>query len=470
MEYSKNQILTVTITDIGDNGEGIGKIDGYTLFVKDALPGDTVKASLTKVKKNYSYARLVEIITPSSERTVPACPEYRRCGGCQLQAMDYNAQLRFKENRVKNNLMRIGGVESSVIDEVFEPIIGMSNPYEYRNKSQYPVGEDKKNNPIAGFYAGRTHDIIPCTKCLLAPAENQEIVEIVLNHMRKYKIPAYNEKTGLGTLRHILVRKGFTSGEIMVCFVVKHIHKIKGGCKEKVTYIPYEEELVESLKKISGVASICVSVNNLNTNVIMGNEIHTLWGKDKIEDVLLGNYFEISPLSFYQVNPIQVEKLYGTAIEFADLKGDEEVWDICCGIGTITLSMASKAKRVHGIEIVPEAIEDAKRNAKTNNVNNADFICAAAEDFLPAHKGEIAADVIVLDPPRKGMDERALRVICEVSPKKIVYVSCDSATLSRDIKFLRENGYELKRVRCTDMFPQTVHVETVCLLSRKAPV
>ena len=467
MEYSKNQILTVTISDMSDTGEGIGKINGYTLFVKDAIVGDTVKAKLTKVKKNYSYARLEEIITPSADRVMPLCPEYKRCGGCQLQAMDYEAQLRFKENKVKNNLVRIGGAEAFVIDGIFEPIIGMDNPFEYRNKSQYPVGADKEGNPIAGFYAGRTHDIIPCTKCHLAPSENQEILEVILRHMKKYKIPAYNEKTGEGIIRHVLIRKGFTSGEIMVCPVVKHVHKIKGGCKAEASYIPYEEELVQELVNIPGVKSICVSVNNLNTNVILGNEIHTLWGKDKIEDTLLDNRYEISPLSFYQVNPVQVEKLYGTAIEFADLNGDEEVWDICCGIGTITLSMASKAKCVHGLEIVPEAIEDAKKNALTNKVDNADFICAPAEEYLPEHKNEITADVIVLDPPRKGMDERALRVICDVSPKKIVYVSCDSATLARDVKYLCENGYELKRVRCTDMFPQTVHVETVVLIQRK---
>ena len=467
MDYSKNMILTVTITDMSDNGEGVGKINGYTLFVKDAIVGDTVKAKLTKVKKNYSYARLEEIITPSSDRVQALCPLHKRCGGCQLQAMSYPAQLKFKENKVKNNLIRIGGINDSYVESIFEPIIGMEEPFEYRNKSQYPIGSDKDKNPIAGFYAGRTHDIIPCSRCFLAPPENQEIIEILLAHMKKYNIPSYSEISGEGTIRHLLIRKGFTSGEIMVCIVVKHVHKIKGGCKEKECYIPHEEELVENLCKVEGVQSICVSVNNLNTNVIMGNEIHTIRGKDKIEDTLLGNRYEISPLSFYQVNLVQVEKLYETAVEFADLKGDEEVWDICCGIGTITLSMAAKAKFVHGIEIVLPAIEDARKNASFNNVKNVDFICAAAEEYLPENKEKIKADVIVLDPPRKGMDERALRVICDVAPQKIVYVSCDSATLSRDVKFLCENGYELRRIRCTDMFPQTVHVETVCLLSKK---
>ena len=479
MDYHKNQILTVTIDDIGTNGEGIGRFEGYTLFVKDAVPGDIAEARITKVKKNYAYARCERIITPSARRTEPFCEEYRRCGGCQIQALSYEEQLKFKENKVKNDLARIGGIPAEVINGVFEPIIGMDEPKRYRNKSQYPIGEDSNGNPVVGFYAGRTHSIIPCMDCGLAPEENSTILKIILDHMRTYKIPAYDESNGSGIIRHVMIRKGFTTGEIMVCFVIKYTGEIppdtscykammakQGGQTE---YIPGQYELVERLREVPGMTSVCVSINNENTNVIMGNEIHTLWGSDVITDILLGKKFEISPLSFYQVNPVQVEKLYETAIGFAALTGGEEVWDVCCGIGTISLCMSDKAKYVHGLEIVPEAIEDAKRNATLNGINNADYICAAAEDYLPAHKDEITADVIVLDPPRKGMDEAALGAIADVAPDRIVYVSCDSATLARDIKYLTGRGYEVKRVRCADMFPQTVHVECVVLLTQRKP-
>ena len=466
MEYTKNQEITVTIEDIGSNGEGIGRTDGYILFVKDALCGDVVKAKLTKVKKNYAYARCEDILTPSPDRCEPFCAEHKRCGGCQIQALSYEAQLRFKENKVKNDLVRIGGITEETISAVFEPIIGMNVPVRYRNKSQYPIGRDRDKNTVAGFYAGRTHSIIPHTDCMLAPAENQLILDIILDHMKKFDIRPYDETDRNGTVRHVLIRKGFATGQIMVCPVIRYVKKgsaNEGSCCE---FIPGQEKLIEALRQVEGMKSICVSINNENTNVIMGEEIHTLWGDDKIEDILLGKRFEISPLSFYQVNPIQVDKLYRTAAEYANLTGTEEVWDICCGIGTITLCMADKAKTVHGLEIVPEAIEDAKMNAAANSIDNADFICAAAEDYLPEHKGEIRADVIVLDPPRKGMDEAALAVISDTAPQRIVYVSCDSATLARDIKYLTSKGYEIKRVRCVDMFPHTVHVETVCLLSK----
>ncbi len=460
MEYRKNQILEVMITDIGDNGEGIGKYEGYTLFVKDAVPGDHVSARLTKVKKNYAYARCERIITPSEKRTTPFCTQYRRCGGCQIQAMSYKAQLEYKENKVRNNLMRIGKLSSDVVDKAFEPIIGMDSPVRYRNKSQYPIGYDREGNVTAGFYAGRTHDIIPCIDCGIAPAEDADILKTVLEHMRTHNIKPYDEKSGRGIVRHVLIRKGFGTAQIMVCLIVRH----QAGSE---VYIPYQDELIVQLSGIRNVRSVSVSVNNENTNVIMGQEIHTLWGSDTITDTLLGKCFEISPLSFYQVNPVQTEKLYTTAVEFANLSGDEEVWDICCGIGTISLCMADNAGCVHGLEIVPEAIDDAKRNAVANDIKNVDFICAAAEEYLPLHKDDISADVVVLDPPRKGMEEEALSVIADMNPERIVYVSCDSATLSRDILFLTDRGYSVKRVRCVDMFPHTVHVETVILLTKK---
>ena len=464
MDHYKNQELTVTIEDMSDNGEGIGRSDGYILFVKDALPGDTVRAGLTKVKKNYAYARCKEIVTPSPDRSEPVCPRHKRCGGCQIQALSYDAQLKFKENKVRNDLMRIGGIDADVLDKAFEPMIGMDDPLRYRNKSQYPVGTDKDKKPVAGFYAGRTHSIIPCTDCMLAPEENSRILEVILSHMEKHGISAYDETTGSGCIRHVLIRKGFATGQIMVCLVIKTDKSGRKQKDDKGTYIQGQDELIEELSKIKGMTSICVSINNENTNVIMGNEIHTLWGEDTINDILLGKRFSISPLSFYQVNPIMVEKLYSTAIQYADLCGKEEVWDICCGIGTISLCMADKAKTVHGLEIVPEAIDDAKKNATANNVKNANFICAAAEEYLPAHKDEITADVIVLDPPRKGMDEAALAVIADTAPSRIVYVSCDSATLARDLKYLTGRGYEVQRIRCHDMFPHTVHTETVVCL------
>lgn len=458
MEYRKNQILTVTIEDIGNDGEGIGRSDGYILFVKDAVCGDIVKAKLTKVKKNYAYARLEEIIQPSPDRVEEICDNHRRCGGCQIQTMSYEAQLKFKENKVRNNLIRIGGIDEGLINKVFEPIMGMDDPVRYRNKSQYPVGSDRDGNIITGFYAGRTHNIIPCTDCMIAPEENSRILGIIIDHMREYDIRPYDETGGLGTVRHVLIRKAVATGQIMVCLVINH--------KGKRSYLSGKDELVKKLCRLPGMTSICVSVNNEKTNVIMGDEIHVLWGSETITDVLCGKEFKISPLSFYQVNPVMVEKLYSTAVLYAQLSGTEEVYDICCGIGTITLCMADKAKIVHGLEIVPEAITDAKNNADANNITNVDFICAAAEDYLPKHRDEIKADVIVMDPPRKGMDEAALEAIVNVSPSRIVYVSCDSATLARDLQYLTSRGYDIKRIRCVDMFPHTVHVETVVLLSR----
>ena len=467
MEYVKNQILKVTVSDFGKNGEGIGRHEGYTLFVKDAVPGDVVSARLTKVRKNYAYARCEEVITPSSDRVLPFCEEHIRCGGCQIQALSYEAQLRFKENKVKNDLIRIGGLSEDAVEAAFEPIIGMDSPVRYRNKSQYPVGYDRDGNIVAGFYAGRTHSIIPCTDCRLCPEENKDILDIILSHMRENHIEPYNETTGEGIVRHILIRKGFATGQIMVCLVInKKSGTVNAGSGE---YIAAQSELTDTLSSVPGMTSVCVSVNNRNTNVIMGDEIHTLWGSDTIKDILLGKTFEISPLSFYQVNPVQTEKLYSTAIEYAELSGSEEVWDICCGIGTISLCMADKARTVHGLEIVPEAIEDAKRNARCNGTDNAGFICAAAEDFLPKHRGEIKADVVILDPPRKGMDEKALDAICDAAPSRIVYVSCDSATLARDISFLTARGYVPKRIRCTDMFCHTIHAECVVLLTQRKP-
>ena len=463
---NKNDIVTVEITDIGVSGEGIGHVDGYTLFIKDAVIGDVVEAKVMKAKKNYGYARLMKVITPSEYRVEPKCAFARRCGGCQIQEMSYDRQLVFKDQKIRGNLERIGGFTKDQIDTVMQPVVGMEPPFGYRNKAQFPFGTDKEGNPITGFYAGRTHDIIANTDCALGVDQNREILEIILQYMRENKIKSYDEKTGKGLIRHALIRYGFKTKEIMVCLVVN-------GKK-----LPKAERLIEKLIQIEGMTSITISPNTRRDNVIMGDSYEILWGQGYITDYIGNVKYQISPLSFYQVNPVQTEKLYGLALEYADLKGDETVWDLYCGIGTISLFLAQKAKQVYGVEIVPQAIDDAKENAKINAIDNAEFFVGKAEEVLPEyyaeyereHNGETAhADVIVVDPPRKGCDETLLETIVKMQPEKVVYVSCDSATLARDLKYLCANGYEIKMCRGVDQFPQSVHVETVVLLSRKTP-
>ena len=463
---NKNDIVTVEITDIGVSGEGIGHVDGYTLFIKDAVIGDVVEAKVMKAKKNYGYARLMKVITPSEYRVEPKCAFARRCGGCQIQEMSYDRQLVFKDQKIRGNLERIGGFTKDQIDTVMQPVVGMEHPFGYRNKAQFPFGTDKEGNPITGFYAGRTHDIIANTDCALGVEQNKEILEIILQYMRENKIKSYDEKTGKGLIRHALIRYGFKTKEIMVCLVVN-------GKK-----LPKAEHLIEKLIQIEGMTSITISPNTRRDNVIMGDSYEILWGQGYITDYIGNVKYQISPLSFYQVNPVQTEKLYGLALEYADLKGDETVWDLYCGIGTISLFLAQKAKQVYGVEIVPQAIDDAKENAKINAIDNAEFFVGKVEEVLPEyyaeyereHNGETAhADVIVVDPPRKGCDETLLETIVKMQPEKVVYVSCDSATLARDLKYLCANGYEIRMCRGVDQFPQSVHVETVVLLSQQKP-
>ena len=477
MDFKKNDYVTVTIEDIGNEGEGIGKIDGYTLFIKDAVIGDVVEAKIMKSKKNYAYAHLEKVVTPSPFRVEPSCPIHKQCGGCQIQTMSYEKQLAFKESKIRNNLIRIGGFAPELIDEVMEPIVGMEEPLRYRNKAQYPIGTDKEGNLVAGFYAGRTHSIIANTDCLLGAQENKEILEVILSYMRQNHVTVYEEASGKGLVRHVLIRKGFTNGELMVCLVIN----LKGK-REKSGYLPAQEKLIKSLTKISGMTSISVSINTENTNVIMGKEVHTIWGSDRIRDTIRvrdtlhdfsltekGITFSISPLSFYQVNPIQTEKLYSLALEYAGLTGRETVWDLYCGIGTISLFLAGRAKQVYGVEIVPQAIEDARENAANNGIKNAEFFVGKAEEVLPEKykKEGIFADVIVVDPPRKGCDADCLATMLKMQPERIVYVSCDSATLARDLRVLCDGGYEVRRVRGVDQFGMTVHVESVVLLSQQ---
>jgi 23S rRNA (uracil1939-C5)-methyltransferase len=452
MNMKKNDIVRVTIEDIGIAGEGIGKVDGFTLFIKDAVVGDTVQAKVMKVKKKYGYARLLDVLTPSPYRVDPFCPVAKQCGGCQLQALSYEEQLAFKRKKVEGNLRRLGGFSDlPKID-----IVGMDEPKHYRNKAQFPVGKDRDGKLITGFYAGRTHAIIPNTDCALGMPGNEEILKRVLRFMHVYHIKPYDEENHTGLVRHILIRYGKRTGEWMVCLVLngKELRKA--------------EKLAESLCEIEGMTSITYSVNMEKTNVIMGTEIHTIWGQDYITDYIGDIRYQISPLSFFQVNPTQTEVLYGQALEYAGLTGSETVWDLYCGIGTISLFLAQKAKKVYGVEIIPQAIEDARRNAMLNGLTNTEFFVGKAEEVLPQQykENQVRADVIVVDPPRKGCDQTLLETMVEMQPERIVYVSCDSATLARDLKYLCESGYELRKIKAVDMFPQTVHVEVVTCLHR----
>ena len=464
----KNELVKVKIEDIGVGGEGIGKVDGYTLFIKDAIIGDVVEAKVMKAKKNYGYARLMNVLTPSKDRIEEVvCPMARKCGGCQIQEMKYPAQLAFKESKVRGNLERIGEVPGELLDQIMHPVVGMDEegmqPFRYRNKAQFPIGTDKDGRVTAGFYAGRTHSIIGNTDCVLGVEVNEEILNCILDFMEEFEIPAYDEVKHKGLVRHVLLRYGFKTDEIMVCLVING------------KTIPHCHDLVGRLRQIPGMTSITLSSNTAKTNVIMGDTIRLLWGQEFITDYIGEIKYQISPLSFYQVNPVQTEKLYGLALDYAGLTGNETVWDLYCGIGTISLFLAKKAKQVYGVEIVPQAIDDARNNAKINDITNAEFYVGKAEEVLPeyykeyekTHNGETAhADVIVVDPPRKGCEESLLQTIVNMQPEKVVYVSCDSATLARDVKFLRAKGYELKDVTPVDQFPHTVHVETVVLLSK----
>ena len=507
-EYRKNELLEMEITDLGSEGEGIGRTGAFLWFVKDAVPGDRIRASVMKVKKNYGYARLTEILSPGPDRVAPECPAARRCGGCTLQALSYPAQLSFKENKVRNNLLRIGGIPKETLRRVFHPVIGMEHPFRYRNKAQFPVGYVKTAAPdgtadavagagrgragvpgvtpnaasgagktlAAGFYAGRTHSIIPCEDCLLGVPENRRITADVLDWMKEEGVGAYEEESGSGFVRHILIRKGFQSGEIMLCLVTNGEEPAGGRGKTAGKAGAGGSAMraaAARFMKLPGVVTVVQNINREKTNVILGKETRILEGPGFIVDTIGGVEFEISAQSFYQVNPVQTEKLYGTALRYAGLSGKETVWDLYCGIGTISLFLAGQAKTVRGVEIVPRAIEDAKRNAARNGFRNTEFFVGKAEEVLPAEfrrTGE-RADVIVVDPPRKGCDEECLKTMLAMAPDRIVYVSCDSATLARDLKYLLADGkYELREVQPVDMFPQTVHVETVCLLSKLSEV
>ena len=461
LNLKKNQEVSLTIEDFTKEGEGLGKYQGFPLFVKDTVIGDEVKVSITKLKKNYGYARLVEIIKSSEDRVTPLCPVARQCGGCKLQQISYDKQLHFKKGLVEGCLTRIGGFEKEDIEQKMEPVYGMEEPWHYRNKAQFPVGYDKEGNLVAGFYAGRTHSIVANTNCAIQAKVTHPIVEKVLSYMRENKISAYDEKNHSGLIRHILTRVGFTTGEIMVCLIVN-------GTAKQLKNI---NKLVDKLKEIEGMTSIIVNTNTDKTNKILGLHCETVWGQDYIEDYIGDIKYQIGPLSFYQVNPQQTKVLYSKALEYADLKGQELVWDLYCGIGTISLFLAQKAKQVYGVEIIKEAIDDARRNAALNHMDNVEFFVGKAEEIVPAQyeKTGIHPDVIVVDPPRKGCDATLLNTMLDMAPERIVYVSCDPATLARDLKILCAEKYTLEKVAVVDQFSHSVHVETVVLLSQQKP-
>jgi len=446
----KNNIYRVSITGMGTKGEGIGKIDNFTIFIPGAILGEEVEVNIIKVNKNYAVGKLLNIIIASEERVKPICDIYTRCGGCQLQHMSYKEQLNFKRQKVKDALLRLGGIDVEV-----EAVLGMKNPYRYRNKVQLPIGKENEKVSI-GFYAPRSHNIIDLKTCLIQDEKADDIIKILREWIEKFNVPIYNEKEHKGNLRHIMVRTAFKTGEVMVVLVTKDKN------------LPHKEELINKLiENLQGVVSIIQNINSQKTNVVLGKESIVLWGKDKIIDYIANFKFAITPLSFFQVNPIQTEVLYNKALEYADLKGNEVVFDAYCGTGTISLFLSQKAKKVYGVEIVAEAIESAKLNAKENNVDNVDFIVGESEKVIPEliEKG-IKADVVVVDPPRKGCEKSLLEAMANMSPEKIVYVSCDPATLARDLGVLEKLGYKTIRVQPVDMFSNTYHVENVVLLEK----
>jgi 23S rRNA (uracil1939-C5)-methyltransferase len=447
----KNETYCMKITDIGLQGQGIGRIDGFTVFVEGGLPGETIEVLIVKVQKHMAYGKVLRILEPSESRVEPPCSVASVCGGCQLQHLSYEKQLEWKQSLVQKNLERIGGIK----DVEVLPTIGMKEPLRYRNKAQFPVGKKQEKLQI-GFYANRSHRIVDTDVCLLQHPVNDEIVQIIRDFLTEYHIEPYQEETQKGLVRHILTRIGKATGEVMVCLVLNG------------KSLPHDKHLVERLKKITGMTSIVLNENMENTNVILGEKIQVLWGKPYIRDYIGPIQFEISPLSFYQVNPEQTQVIYEKALEFADLKGEEVVLDIYCGIGTISLFLAQKAKEVIGVEVIPQAIEDARRNAEINGIKNARFFVGKAEQIIPMlyEQENIKPDVIVVDPPRKGCDFSVLNTIIKMQPQKVVYVSCDSATLARDLSILEENGFCVKKVQPVDQFGMTTHVECVVLMSR----
>lgn len=452
----KNEEYILDIVSQGYEGEGVAKIDSYPIFIEGALKGEKVKVKIVKVNKNFAYGKLLEVIEKSEGRVEPKCKYFKKCGGCKLQHMNYETQLDFKWERVKDCIKKIGGLSEDLVEY---PIGMEENPYKYRNKVQLPIGMDK-SKPVLGFYAPRSHDIIDIEECLIQEEDANKISKITREWIEEFNImPAFvdgkfNKK---GLLRHVMIRKGFKTGEVMVVIVatrkdLKHIN-----------------ELIKKLEfHVEGLKSVVLCVNAKDTNVILTPECYTLWGEDYIQDYIGDFKFNISPLSFFQVNPMQTEVLYNKVLEYAELTGKETVFDAYCGTGSITLFLSQKAKKVYGVEIVEPAIINARENAKMNNVSNTEFFVGKSEEVIPKLiKEGVKADVIVVDPPRKGCDIKLLKAIGETKPERVVYVSCDPSTLARDLKILDELGYKTEKVQPVDMFPQTAHIENIAKLVRK---
>lgn len=445
------QTYTAEVTGLTHEGKGVVRVNGFTLFVAGALPGEQVELKVEKVKKNFGEAKLVKIREASPDRVTPTCQVFEACGGCQLQHLSYAAQLEAKRRQVADSLQRIGKLEHVVV----HPTIGMAEPWHYRNKLHVPVGS-RGGRLVSGFYAPGTRSIVETDQCLLGHSPMDDIILAVRRIADELGIPAWQPETGRGLLRHIVVRTGFSSGEVMVVIVAA------------ADRLPRQEEFIGLLRmEIEGLASLCLNVNTDPSSVVMGDQTHVLWGSDTIRDTIGDIEFVISPRSFFQVNPVQTEKLYGKALAYAGLTGEETVIDAYCGIGTISLFLARHARHVYGVEVVPEAIEDARLNARINNIRNVTFETGKAEEVMPRWQQQgIKADVVVVDPPRKGCDPRLLETIIAMRPKRVVYVSCNPATLARDLRILEDGGFHTLEAQPVDMFPQTGHVECVVLMSR----
>ncbi|WP_100406224.1 23S rRNA (uracil(1939)-C(5))-methyltransferase RlmD [Bacillus solitudinis] len=446
----KNDIVDVMIEDLTHDGAGVAKINGYALFIPKALPGEKVKVKIVKVKKGFGFGRVLETLEESPDRVDAPCPIYNQCGGCQLQHLSYEAQLRFKQKQVKDVLERIGQLP----DVLVHPTLGMDDPWRYRNKAQVPVGEIE-GGLVAGFYQERSHRIIDMDQCLIQHEKNDYVVTTVKEIAKKYGVRGYDEEKHRGTLRHVVARYGKQTGDIMVVLITRGPE------------LANKKNIIEDIQQeIPNVKSIVQNINPKRTNVIFGEKTHVLWGDEYIYDTIGDIRFAISARSFYQVNPDQTKVLYDKALEYAQLSGGETVIDAYCGIGTISLFLAQGAKHVYGVEIVPEAITDAKRNAKLNGFDNVDFAVGEAENVMPWWYAQgIRADVIVVDPPRKGCDDKLLETIIAMKPERVVYVSCNPATLARDLRVLEDGGYRTTEVQPVDMFPWTTHVESVTLLT-----
>lgn len=447
----KGDIIEVQISGLGSSGEGVGRYNGFTVFVKNALPEEIVQAEIVLVKKNYAVGVLKQLIKAASERTEPICPVYEECGGCQLQHLSYAGQLKMKQQQVLDALTRIGHLDVEVL-----PVIGCSNPWNYRNKMQFPAAVNTEGKINIGCYAAATHSVIDTGSCLIQKEANNEVLTTVRKWMQRFGISAYDEKTGKGLVRHVMSRVGVHSGEVMAVLITSAYD------------IPHKKELVEWLEKyVPGLVSVVQNINKKPTNVVMGSKTRVLYGRPTITDSLGALSFNISAQSFFQVNSEQAEKLYNKALEYAALNGNETVVDVYCGTGTISLYLAKHAAQVYGIEIVPPAIEDAKKNAADNNCHNAEFILGDAAEKLPELLAQgIQPDVVIVDPPRAGCEQKVLQAIADVKPKRIVYVSCNPASLARDLAYLAERDYKALAAQPVDMFPMTSHVETVVSLSK----